>query len=228
MLKLKLNPHQNSWFFSDPHFDHLNLCRATTKWRREIILDGGEVAEVIPDNVRNFNSLELMNNTILNNINSVVAQDDIIFCLGDFSFNGFENIKIFRDRIICKNFYHICGNHDEKIIANKGNIQEVFTKVYEDHYLEIDIDGTHMVLSHYPICSWNHMAKGVIHLHGHVHLPGHQKIGQGRSLDVGVDGNNFKPYNLKEIISLMKDRPIRSLSLPADHHSDDFDRKIKK
>jgi hypothetical protein len=49
-------------------------------------------------------------------------------------------------------------------------------------------------------------------------LPKHQKIGDGKSIDVGVDGNDMMPYRIQEIINLMEKQPIRKLTLPKDHH----------
>ena len=66
--------------------------------------------------------------------------------------------------------------------------------------------------------AWDGMNDGVIHLHGHVHLPPHLRIADGKAMDVGVDGNGLKPILFQEIRSLMKDRPIKKLSLPKDHH----------
>ena len=63
------------------------------------------------------------------------------------------------------------------------------------------------------------MGKGVIHLHGHVHLPENRKFGQGKKMDVGVDGNGMDPYSIDEIIKIMDKRN----SLPeilGDHHFD--------
>jgi hypothetical protein len=37
-------------------------------------------------------------------------------------------------------------------------------------------------------------------------------------MDVGVDGNNMYPISYEEIMSIMKNRPIKKLSLPKDHH----------
>jgi calcineurin-like phosphoesterase family protein len=62
------------------------------------------------------------------------------------------------------------------------------------------------------------MNQGVIHLHGHVHLPKHLKLGEGRSLDVGMDGNDMKPYSLDDVMRLVKNQPIKKLVLPKDHH----------
>lgn len=218
MLKLVLKEYQNVWISSDTHFGHSNLCKATTKWR--------DPKGNIPNNVRDFSSLDEMNSTIVDNINNVVKEDDIYLNLGDWSFGGFDNIKKFRDRIICKNIYLVAGNHDEKIIANKDNIRSIFTDFYKDHYLELEViqggDKYRFVISHFPIASWNNMAKGIPHLHGHVHLPPNQRLGKGKSLDVGLDGNNMKPYSLSEINNLLKDQPVRPLVLPSDHHADEW------
>jgi calcineurin-like phosphoesterase family protein len=37
-------------------------------------------------------------------------------------------------------------------------------------------------------------------------------------MDVGVDGNGLEPYSLDEILKLLKDRPVKRLTLPVDHH----------
>jgi calcineurin-like phosphoesterase family protein len=37
-------------------------------------------------------------------------------------------------------------------------------------------------------------------------------------MDVGVDGNGLEPYSLDEILKLLKDRPVKRLTLPSDHH----------
>jgi calcineurin-like phosphoesterase family protein len=62
------------------------------------------------------------------------------------------------------------------------------------------------------------MNDGVIHLHGHVHLPPNLRVNQGKAMDVGVDGNNLYPISLEEILSIMKNQPVRKLELPKDHH----------
>lgn len=212
-MKLVLEKGQNLYLTSDTHYSHSNICRATTTW-------------VGADNVtRDFNSLSHMNDTLVNNINNVVGENDILIHLGDFSFGGFDKIKEFRDRIFCKNIHLIYGNHDHHIMNNKNNIQEIFTSTSEYMFLDLRIpEGKNivgkytLVLFHYPIASWNGMNDGVIHCHGHVHLPKHQKIGDGKSIDVGVDGNDMMPYRVQEIISLMKNQPIRKLTLPKDHH----------
>lgn len=215
-MKITLNKDQKIFFFSDPHYNHSNICSATTTWKN---------AE---DVTRKFDSLEQMNDTIVNNINSIAGQDDIVFCLGDWSFGGFDQIEKFRSRIICKNIHLVLGNHDHHIERNKEDIQSLFSSVqYFIPYLLIKrekvgnkgmMEKFELCLFHYPIASWIGMNDGVIHLHGHVHLPEHQKTGKGRHLDVGLDGNNMKPYSLEDVLVLVGNKPIRKLELPSDHH----------
>lgn len=71
---------------------------------------------------------------------------------------------------------------------------------------------------HYPITSWNEMGRSRIHLHGHLHSSPRHKLHQGRSMDVGMDGNHFKPYSLKEIQNIMDKQPINPTNLKIDHH----------
>lgn len=214
-MKLVLEKNQNLFFTSDTHYGHSNICRATTNWPDA-------------DNVtRDFNSLEDMNDTIVNNINETVGENDVLIHLGDWSFGGFDNIAEFRNRIVCKNIHLVLGNHDHHIDRNKDNIQRLFTSV--NHYINLDIrrpsivnkgqmDKFKFVVMHFPIASWDGMNDKVIHLHGHVHLPNHLRIADGRAMDVGVDGNFLKPIDLDEVLFIMKNQPIKKLSLPKDHH----------
>ena len=71
---------------------------------------------------------------------------------------------------------------------------------------------------HYPIASWHDMNKDTIHLHGHVHLPYHLRLAEGKAMDVGVDGNELDPISLDEVLGIMEMQPIKKLALPKDHH----------
>jgi calcineurin-like phosphoesterase family protein len=198
------------WITSDTHFGHKNIVRGTTNWRTQ---DG----EVPVDSTRDFQTIDQMNNRLVDGINNVVGQDDTLIMLGDVSFGGFDNIGIFLERLVCHNIHLILGNHDTHIENNRDYVQGRFLSV--QHYLEVNISGKDFVLCHYPFQSWNGLSKGVIHLHGHVHLPEHKKFGNGKKMDVGVDGNNLKPYLIDDIIKIMDKREIGSEMLD-DHHLD--------
>ena len=221
MWKIKLQLGQKLFFFSDPHYSHKNICRGVTNWRTA---DG-----IIPmQSTRDFKTIDHMNSTIVNNINLVVGQDDILICLGDWSFGGFESIKEFRDRIICKNVSLIYGNHDHHIQNNREGIQEIFSQTSQYQMLTVEYEGNRnipnekieFVLMHYPLVSWHDMNKGRIHLFGHTHLPTNRKIMKGRSMDVGMDGNNLMPYELLEILKLTMPRPIHTNIIASDYHMD--------
>ena len=200
------------WITSDPHYNHKNICRSVTNWRTQ---DG----DVPTYNTRNFQSIDQMNDALVNNINFKVGQNDTLIILGDIAFGGFESIGKFLDRLVCKNIHLVLGNHDHHIRNNRENIQELFISVSD--YLQVRINDQDFVLSHYPFSSWNRLNKGVIHLHGHVHLSNQNKWGNGKRLDVGVDGNGYFPYKITEIVHMMDRREIGS-DLSNDHHLDDL------
>ena len=211
-MKIILKPGQNLFFTSDTHYNHKNICRATTEWTD---------AE---DKTRDFRSLDHMNDTIVNNINRMVGEDDILFHLGDWSFGGFEKIGEFSDRVICKNTHLILGNHDHHIEKDRDNIQLAFTSV--NHYLDLEVCDSNFgkftqnrfILCHYPIASWIDMNRGTMHLHGHVHLPPHQAVGQGKSMDVGMDGHFIEVVSMRYVVNRLRHQPIENLVLPSDHH----------
>lgn len=205
MLKIKLLPKQKIFFTSDTHYGHTNICKGVSKWEDT-------------SKCRDFDTLEKMNQYIVDEINSKVGQDDILIHLGDWSFGGKENIREFREKIVCKNVYLCYGNHDQHI-RKYPEYQELF--VHTADYMELNIrtnfHRTNLVLMHYPLASWNNMAEGWVHLHGHIHFPKERILHQGKSMDIGFDGN-LKIYSLDEIRSIMKHQPINNTSLSEDHH----------
>ena len=195
---------------SDTHFGHKNICRGVTNWRTQ---DG----EIPIDSTRDFQTIEQMNERLIDGINHHVGQDDTLIMLGDVSFGGFDNIGIFLERLVCHNIHLILGNHDHHIENNRDHVKGRFLSV--QHYMEININDRNFVLCHYPLQSWHGMNKGVIHLHGHVHLSENRKFGNGKKMDVGVDGNGMDPYSIDEIIKIMDKRPV-AFEMNGDHHFD--------
>jgi calcineurin-like phosphoesterase family protein len=214
-MKIVLEKDQRLFFTSDTHYNHANICSATTNWENE----SGR-------NVRDFSSLAIMNANLIDNINGLVREQDILIHLGDWSFGGFESIAAFRNQIACKTIHLVLGNHDHHIKNNKEGIKDLFASVSEYRYLTVVEQAKskqapatkhRFILSHYPIASWQDMGQGVMHLHGHVHLPNHLRVGPGKMMDVGVDGNGLVPINLEEVLSILEPRPIKGL-LNFDHH----------
>lgn len=212
-MKLTLEKGQQLFFTSDTHYSHSNICSATTNWS---VNDGY---------ARKFDSLEDMNQRLVDNINNMVGEDDILIHLGDWSFGGFDKIEEFRSQINCKNIHLIFGNHDHHIERNKEGVQRLFSSVQNYLRLEVKrpinkatVQTFKFVCMHYPIASWHDMNQGVIHLHGHVHLPYHLRLADGKAMDVGVDGNELEPISMDEVLGIMEMQPIKKLALPKDHH----------
>lgn len=172
MLKVQLTPQQNIWFFSDPHYDHAGIVRGTSNWEAK-------------RGTRDFDTLEAHNEALVSNINAVVKKEDILFCLGDWSFGGYKtkdnvkNVGIFRNKLNCDTIHLIEGNHDDEI-RKKPELQELFTSVQP--YLEVQVarqytgkkQGVkaikqHIILCHYAMRVWNKSHHGSWMLYGHSH-----------------------------------------------------------
>jgi calcineurin-like phosphoesterase family protein len=145
------------------------------------------------------------------NINNSVGKDDWLIHLGDWSFGGIESISQFRSLIKCDNIILILGNHDHHIQNDKNDLKKLFTHVA--HYEELKVyqgkEKWDFVLCHYPIVSWNGMRKGAFMLHGHQHLKGDARFGEGRRMDIGLCGTEktgFRPYHIKEVINILNNR----------------------
>jgi calcineurin-like phosphoesterase family protein len=210
-MKIILEKKQQLFFTSDTHYNHTNICRGVSNW------PGGR-------GTREFHSLGEMNAAIVCGINSVVGEEDYLVHLGDWSFGGFESIIEFRKQIICKNIILFLGNHDHHIRNNRDGVCGHFKQVSSYDIIDIrrpegnETKKYQFVCCHFPIASWDGLNQGIPHLHGHVHLPPKLKISEGKAMDVGMDGNNMQPYSLNEILGIMRDQPIKKLSLPKDHH----------
>lgn len=208
-MKLKIEDLNRIYITSDTHYGHANICRGTTTWD----LTKRTSAEGNVLGVRDFDTIEEMNAALIENINSIVPHDGILFHLGDWSFGGEENIPIFRHRIKCNNIHLITGNHDHH--QEKGSWDWLFTS--RQKYLELEV-GKHLKfnLFHFNISSWNNINRGAFHLHGHQHWQSDQRFSEGRCMDIGVDGNNLFPYKLTDVIDMLKDRKKYD---PEDHHT---------
>lgn len=195
---------KNIWVTSDTHFFHKNICQGVSKW------DGG---------TRPFQTLEEMNQTLLENINAVVGEDDTLIHLGDVAFASPKKIMQVREAIVCKNMYLVYGNHDRDLKYNKDGVRdECFFGASEILELRSDemreLGVPRVIMFHFPMISWENMGHGSVHLHGHCHGSLAPQFSVGRMKDVGVDTNDMKPYNLHDLLVEMSQIKVQS----TDHH----------
>ena len=130
-----------------------------------------------------------------------------------------------RERINCQHIRLIRGNHDKDWgmfepaprVAAKGKKRSAsaspaagpFEAVLD--YAELkpgECHGTRMVLSHYPMLSWNGKRRGAIQLHGHIHADSrYNERNRERGVlryDVGVDANGYAPVSRDAILEFFR------------------------
>lgn len=199
----------NIYFTSDTHYGHRNIVRGTSQWTDK-------------SRCRDFDTVEEHDQTLVDNINSVVKENDVLYCLGDWSFGGKDKILEFRRRLYVKDIRLILGNHDEHI--ERGLYNDLFTSV--QHYKRTSIDKQMIVMSHFPMRVWDKSHHGSWMLHGHCHgtLSDYSTsyedttiVNLYKTMDVGIDTHpEFRPYHFEEIREIMKDR----VNLNVDHHNE--------
>ena len=96
---------------------------------------------------RPFSSVEEMDETIVNNWNNKVKDDDTVYILGDFCMSKNRDDWINFLSQMNGNKILIKGNHDR--IADDGNIRKYLNGVYNFH--EIKDSGYRVIMCHYPI-----------------------------------------------------------------------------
>jgi len=160
----------NVFFTSDVHFGHRNILTFCN---------------------RPFETVEEMDETIVDNWNKVVQTNDKVFHLGDWAFNNYHHIGRLKGNIIS-----IPGNHDEermkKILPYLPN---GFTE--RVHY-EKELN---LALCHFPMEVWHRHY--LLHFHGHTHG---RSIKRPYRLDVGMDSlGRFEPVAYEELIEIMEE-----------------------
>lgn len=206
MMKIPFELLNKIYVASDTHGFHVNITRGTTSWDASRQGTGNQLK------VRDFNTPDEMTQYMADQFNSIIPEDGILFHLGDWSFAGKHNIEIFRNMLNVQTIHLITGNHDENIC--KGGYDHLFTTRQTE--LKLRIGGMFFHLHHHPFESWDGLGAGSYHLHGHEHRTGDRRFGNGRKMDVGVDGNDLAPYKLTDVIDLIKDRQFID---PFNHHA---------
>lgn len=143
---------------------------------------------------RPFTDVYDMNDSLIENINIIVKENDILYIIGDFGNANYAKDII--KRIICKNIYLIKGNHD---IMHNDYYREIgFTEVYDKPIIIEDF----CILSHEPLYMNTHMP--YINIYGHVHNNPNYADYSKCGMCVCVERTNYKPISLENIIHFIK------------------------
>jgi calcineurin-like phosphoesterase family protein len=173
------------FFTADFHFGHENIIKHCS---------------------RPFQSLGLMNGTLIGNWNTTVGSDDTVYILGDLFFGGGRSPD---------EYIQLIQSFNGKKFLTPGNHDSVWMKhidlssCFEDVALmmEISYDKKHILtLCHYPMMSWKDDRDGTGYMiHGHIHNRTDADYfpiicSNPNMLNAGVDVNNFKPVTFEELL----------------------------
>lgn len=156
------------WLIADPHFGH---------------------EKVIKYEDRPFANAEEMNESLINNWNDVVQNNDQVFVLGDFALMiNKEKIESIVRRLKGIKFLIKSGHHDDH--SNKWWREVGFQEVSQYPIL---LDGFY-ILSHEPCYINDHMP--FINIHGHWHR---KTVDHPNFINVCVELRGYKPVNFDGI-----------------------------
>jgi calcineurin-like phosphoesterase family protein len=190
---------RGTWFTSDLHLGHWN-CNFFCN--------------------RGFKTLTEMNDSIIDNINSYVKENDKLYIIGDLIWTT-ENYDILK-RFNCKNIYLIRGNHCD---SNYNKFYNQGIRIVCEEMV-IKIGKIRVLLSHYPYkyrffkalysniknfiksgywpsknrYKYNPIDNGNFLIHGHRHQG---LIINGRQFNVAWDLHK-RPINIQEIESFIQ------------------------
>ena len=147
---------------------------------------------------RPFDDVQEMDETIIERHNEVVRDGDTVIHAGDYTLQPTKERAEQYIRRLNGHHIFISGSHDRWLGKNHP------IQIYERKF-----NGILFVVCHYALHVWAQSHYGSYMLYGHSHsgLSHTDKEPIGKVLDVGVDGHNFYPWSVDEIIEHMKTKP---------------------
>jgi len=168
-----------TYITSDLHFGHTNIMKFCPITR-----------------ARFRNDVAYMNEAMIKEWNDMVCPEDTVYILGDVAFlPALKAAEIMRRLNGTKILVE--GNHDRKLLKDE-DFRSCFAEVHK--YLDINHNGTKVVMFHYPIAEWDQMHRGAVHFYGHLH-GGVSGLEKYRARDVGMDATGFIVQDLDLMIA---------------------------
>lgn len=146
---------------------------------------------------RPFDSVEEMNQALINNWNSVVEKTDTVFYVGDFSWYDVENVISFYERLNGE-MVVVRGNHDS------FSADEVPFSVVDT--CTMSHNGVQFYLQHHPMTVPDDVPWWLIHGHTHNNeLTAHPLINADTNrINVSCELLNYTPISLDSVVSLIQ------------------------
>ena len=175
------------FFTADTHFGHANIIKYCN---------------------RPFADADEMDMALIDNWNSVVSSNDIVYHLGDFAFGSVESVDRVVRQLKFKHIHFIKGNHDKPFLNWFKKMGGKATSTHPS-ILETKIEGHQFVLCHYAMRVWNQSHRGSLHLFGHSHGTLLDDP-NSKSFDIGVDCHNYHPVSLERVLDIMDSKKVET------------------
>lgn len=199
------------WFISDTHFGHKNILKHCPKRAEEGGFANGDV--------------EAHDKWLTDVWNRTIGKKDIVYIVGDFSFNSPDFIRKKLMPSLHGRKYLILGNHDKSSSHLEGYFEKI-TQMDEvvfkkKNFPFIDEPSFRVFMCHYPMVTWPDKHHGSVNVHGHCHSNLDQYNDDNTSLrvDVGIDGElaGFRPVSLERLYAHFK---AKAGGMPLDRYAE--------
>lgn len=162
------------WIISDTHFSHANICKFTRE-------DGSPL--------RPWDNVQEMDESLVENWNSVVKEGDKVYHLGDFAM-GWKKLPELTPRLNGHKRL-VRGNHDMCPTAE-------YMKYFEDIYGVRVFSNEKIIFSHIPLREESILRHGDpwLNVHGHLHA---NNIDNPIYKNVSVEQINYTPIHFDEL-----------------------------
>lgn len=171
-----------NYYISDTHFGHKGIMTHCN---------------------RPFQTVEEMDETIIENINRKVTAKDDLYIVGDFchwntkTANPVDYLSRIKGKI-----HLITGNHDKNLLRNK-EAKSYFVDIRQ--YADIKDGNRRVILHHFPLAEWDGYYNDSYHIYGHIHNNTQSPAflfmkTLERAFNVSADVLDFEPKTLDELI----------------------------
>lgn len=174
-------------YIADTHFGHQNILE-----------------ECRPQ----FQSVEEMDATIIENINRKMKKNDTLYIVGDFTFRSKRSPIEYLQAIKPKKVL-IVGNHDRDWLKHLSaeEIEQNLQGVYQQYVVKKN--GIELHFNHFPQLAWNrsHFFAQSFSICGHIHNARDTSIAARLfpqikcQFNAGVDVNGFEPVTFEELVA---------------------------
>ena len=169
---------KNIWITSDLHFGHKNICAGSSNWEDR-------------STCRPFSNADEMDEVLIENWNSCVKPEDLVWVLGDWAMCKEEKAKHITNSLNGTK-YIVLGNHDRK---PHKMVEMGFTQTRR-HYLT-EVGGLNILMHHKPRGKLVQEIEYDILLHGHQHS--RNKISGTTSINMCVEAWDYTPVPAEEV-----------------------------